>query len=100
MLTQFAYVLSVPVPKAQNLSNSTPIYHSLKCITEIPNNESIQEKIEKFWEIVSFEAITTNFIVYDNFCNNIRFYEVEYRYHVRLPFKVGHDLPITIAKPN
>ena len=36
-------------------------------ITKTPYDEFMQEKIEKFWEIESFEIKTTNYFVYDNF---------------------------------
>ena len=43
MKTKLVYVLSGLVAKVQNLSNSTPISHLSKHITETPNNERIQE---------------------------------------------------------
>ena len=78
--TKFRSFLYGPVAKSQDLSNSTSICNSLKCITEIPNNE--REKIKKFWEIESFESKTTNDIVYDNFFSDVSFTEGESRYKV------------------
>ena len=49
-------------------------------IVEIPDNERIQKKLEKFRQIESFETKTTN--VCEISCNNIRFNEDESVYQV------------------
>ena len=62
-------------------------------IAEIPDNERIQKKLEKFWQIESFETKTTN--VCEISCNDILFNEDKSVYQVWLPFKEDHDsLPI------
>ena len=45
MKAKLIYFLLGPVAKVLNLSNVTLILHLSKYITEIPNNERIQEKI-------------------------------------------------------
>ena len=49
-------------------------------IAEIPDNERIQKKLEKFWQIESFETKTTN--VCEISCNDILFNEDESMYQV------------------
>ena len=91
--TKFGYVLSGPIPGSNSQSNSTLICHSLKCATEIRSNDNIlHETFEKFWEIERLEAKTNNDIVYENFCEDVRFDTKEARYEVRFPFKDDHDL--------
>ena len=48
-----------PVAEIQNLSSSTLICHSLKYNREIPNNESIQEKIKnsKKWKVAKLKLL-------------------------------------------
>ena len=73
------------------------IFHSLKCITEIPNNEPIHEKIEKFWEIENFGTKTT---VHGKCCNDITSNEVNQgiRYNYTLKMIMNFQIIITIAK--
>ena len=49
-------------------------------IAEIPDNERIQKKLEKFWQIESFETKTTN--VCEISCNDILFNEDKSVYQV------------------
>ena len=51
-------------------SSGHHVLKGLQCITDIPNDERIQEKLEKFLE-KKFEFKTTNDIMYDNFCKDI-----------------------------
>ena len=46
---------------------------TISFITEIPDNERIQKKLEKFWQIEFFETKTTN--VYEISCKDIIFNE-------------------------
>ena len=83
MKTKFSYVWLY----------STLICHSLKCATEISKSDSIfQRKLENFWDIKRFDYKTDNSTVYRNFCEDIRYNSIEYRYEFRLPFKEDHEI--------
>jgi len=91
--TKFGYVLSGPVSNSRNNTNSTLLCHTLKCVTEIDNNDSILHKrFENFWEIERLETKNSNDNVYKAFCEDVRFNSKEARYEVCLPFKDDHDI--------